>query len=508
MIKLLMFGKYYYKGIITKKFYYGPIVLGLAALAVGTQVGDATTVLATEDKTEVAGKTDETKDTDTEKETAKSTYGTFEEATKTYTEDFKVFEDEINSMNGSTELSDFLRDQLAEAKTKKITDGKTLQENVYNLRVLNMDLNECLSVDVTVKDGDSELTAENVPYQIIATAGHGDQFSHDFQPGVKDIIMSDGSKLSVSFVENGGDILKAELTKDGETKDVPADSISTSASSKYQQAVMYFSLSSEKGKMGLYDQSNEAVQNAIKNLPSYLDWMRNDAKTATAAEIVEKEKEAVAKYVEPTYSLIPSPEVFPNPDGTTYTPETDSGKDNPGTDTPSNPDKPSKPSTNTNSNYHNSSNNNNTNTDKDNTTKPEEKPTDEKTVVEHRTVFVTSTTKNVQLYTDDGNLIKNRALGKDSSWVGDKMMTLNGVRYIRVATNEWAKLDDGLEITSINETVKTKNQAQLYTATGEIVKNRALAGNTAWYSDRVATINGQKMYRVSTNEWVAANDIK
>ncbi|GAQ02618.1 hypothetical protein NBRC111452_2463 [Companilactobacillus farciminis] len=105
-------------------------------------------------------------------------------------------------------------------------------------------------------------------------------------------------------------------------------------------------------------------------------------------------------------------------------------------------------------------------------------------------------------------MIKNRALGKDSSWVGDKLMTLNGVRYIRVATNEWAKLDDGLEVTSINETVKTKNQAQLYTATGEIVKNRALAKNTAWYTDRVATINGQKMYRVSTNEWVAANDIK
>lgn len=509
MIKLLVFGKYFYKGIIMKKFYYGPIVLGLAALAVGTQVGDATTVLATEDKTEVAGKTDETKDTDTEKETAKSTYGTFDEAFNNYKADLAMLKAEADSLNGTSEVSEHFKELVKKVEGTEITDGESLSKGKANINVLNMYLDDITGNDLTVKTKGGDLTAKNVPYQMGNTGGRGDMPEYfEFKSGVQNILMSDGSKLSISFDE-ADEISKAELTNsNGETTEVSADAISTTPNSKYVQAEMYGYLAFQRDSLDRKDQSNPDVQKAVQSIPADLKWMQTDADDATVSEIATKKENAVKNYIDKVILLPDSPEVFPNPDGTTYTPETDSGKDNPGTDTPSNPDKPSKPSTNTNNNHHNSSNNNNTNTDKDNTTKPEEKPADEKTVVEHRTVFVTSTTKNVQLYTDGGNLIKNRALGKDSSWVGDKLMTLNGVRYIRVATNEWAKLDDGLEVTSINETVKTKNQAQLYTATGEIVKNRALAKNTAWYTDRVATINGQKMYRVSTNEWVAANDIK
>lgn len=54
-------------------------------------------------------------------------------------------------------------------------------------------------------------------------------------------------------------------------------------------------------------------------------------------------------------------------------------------------------------------------------------------------------------------------------------------------------------------TVTTYRLAYLYTLEGNPVKNRGLAAHTAWYTDRYATINGQKMYRVATNEWVPSS---
>ena len=86
-------------------------------------------------------------------------------------------------------------------------------------------------------------------------------------------------------------------------------------------------------------------------------------------------------------------------------------------------------------------------------------------------------------------------------------MTLDGLQYLRVATNEWAKLSDGLEVNGLSETIVTKNEAALFTANGTRIKSRALGGNTAWRTDKSATINGKTMYRVATNEWVSAADL-
>ncbi|KRN97748.1 hypothetical protein [Companilactobacillus kimchiensis] len=79
------------------------------------------------------------------------------------------------------------------------------------------------------------------------------------------------------------------------------------------------------------------------------------------------------------------------------------------------------------------------------------------------------------------------------------------IRAVRIgevakpSMNEWTAQDN---------TVYTKNHiSYLHTLEGKAILDRALGGNTAWYSDRYATINGEKMYRVSTNEWVRAADI-
>jgi len=114
---------------------------------------------------------------------------------------------------------------------------------------------------------------------------------------------------------------------------------------------------------------------------------------------------------------------------------------------------------------------------------------------------------DAKLY-DDKGVATSAMLPKFSAWKMDRQMTLNGVTYYRVANNEWIKKSDGLEVFPVVQTVTTKQQAQLYTSTGKLVTDRALAPNTAWYSDRSAEINGQYMHRVATNEWVAASNIK
>ncbi|HJF87284.1 MAG TPA: SLAP domain-containing protein [Companilactobacillus farciminis] len=150
---------------------------------------------------------------------------------------------------------------------------------------------------------------------------------------------------------------------------------------------------------------------------------------------------------------------------------------------------------------------NSSNTNKPETEKPATKPTHTKSISNHQTTFYALPNTIATLFDENGNELKNRALGGDSSWYADKLMNLDGVNYLRVATNEWAKLADGLEVTPLDQNVFTKNDARLYQANGQKVTNRALAKNTAWRTDKSATINGQTMYRVATNEWVSANDL-
>lgn len=482
-----------------KKLYYGPIVLGLAALAVGTQLGSVTTALADEaqPKTEVV---DPNKDAKTNDQV--STHGTFEEAVAKYNADFAVLKGEIDNMNGQSELSDYIKQELSKEESTEITSGKILQEKIFRLRVLNYDLMESESKDLSVKNGDTTITAENVPYLSNSTAGHSEKSNYMFKTGVQNITMSDGSKLFVSF-DDKGKVTKAELKdKDGKISELATDSITVSPNAAYTAAEDYFSLTFfGRDNIDTLDQSNSDVQAAKKAIPDYISWMTNDAKTATVDEINSKFNDYKTKYGHALESMIPGKETFPNPDGTIYTSEEETGNTG---NTGSGNTNHSSGSTNSSKGSTNSNNSNKNNQTKDPETKPDETPT----IVEHKTVFVTSTTKDVPLYNDEGKLISNRELGKDSSWVGDKMMTLNGDKYIRVATNEWVKLNDGLEIEIINETVRTKVQASLYTSTGKKISNRALSGNSPWYTDRAATINGQKMYRVATDEWVAANDIK
>lgn len=112
-----------------------------------------------------------------------------------------------------------------------------------------------------------------------------------------------------------------------------------------------------------------------------------------------------------------------------------------------------------------------------------------------------------KLFALDGTEVANRALAGGTNWYSDKILDQ---KYYRVATNEWVSADDVYVYQVTPITVKTHNvgsYVSLLNERGQTVKERGLANNTAWKVDKTVTLNGQKYYRVATNEFVSAADV-
>lgn len=144
----------------------------------------------------------------------------------------------------------------------------------------------------------------------------------------------------------------------------------------------------------------------------------------------------------------------------------------------------------------------------------------------------TTGTLGARIYTQEGKMITGRALGANTAWRLDKKLVLDGVTYYRVATNEFVKAADvtvtgsdantgsdnnGSGVTTPSDAVKTDKAVVttisdgptfLYKGNGEKISNRALMPHSAWQTSKMGTINGVKMYKVATDEWVPASDIK
>lgn len=122
---------------------------------------------------------------------------------------------------------------------------------------------------------------------------------------------------------------------------------------------------------------------------------------------------------------------------------------------------------------------------------------------------------NVNLYDIQNNhqsSIADRELGNGTDWFSDETLTTDNTEYYRVATGEFVKASQVYPYypisTNIQTNIQTNKQSLLYTAEGKLVTDRALAANTAWYTDRFIYLNNEKYYRVATNEFVKATDIR
>ncbi|MFC6322746.1 SLAP domain-containing protein [Companilactobacillus baiquanensis] len=95
----------------------------------------------------------------------------------------------------------------------------------------------------------------------------------------------------------------------------------------------------------------------------------------------------------------------------------------------------------------------------------------------------------------------NRGLAQTTDWQSDRYTYIDGQKYYRVSSNEWVEAAQTLEVTPVNGVLKINSEAKLYHDNGN-KSDRGLAANSDFVTDKKATINGETMYRVSTNEWV------
>jgi len=123
---------------------------------------------------------------------------------------------------------------------------------------------------------------------------------------------------------------------------------------------------------------------------------------------------------------------------------------------------------------------------------------------------------NVSLYSldkENGNLntVQNRALKAGTDWFSDQFVNIKGLRYYRVATNEWVKAIQVYVYKTYKDTFTTDNQiTYLVNSEDKDVANRALAPRTSWLVDRIGYLgdytNPIKAYRVATNEFVKSSN--
>ena len=94
-------------------------------------------------------------------------------------------------------------------------------------------------------------------------------------------------------------------------------------------------------------------------------------------------------------------------------------------------------------------------------------------------------------------------LPANTSWRTDSYATINGEKMYRVATDEWIPASSLTTYQPISSTYTTKGEIPLYDHTGKLI-GKTLAPGTSWKTDQLATINGREYYRVATNEYVLA----
>lgn len=117
--------------------------------------------------------------------------------------------------------------------------------------------------------------------------------------------------------------------------------------------------------------------------------------------------------------------------------------------------------------------------------------------------------KTITLYSSNLKEVGHRSLLSGTDWRCDKVMIKNGVKYYRVSSNEWVHENDAYEFDNVSKVLNTPKDkiTSLVNSNGKKIATRGLAPNSKWATDRTITINGKLYYRVSTNEFVASDEV-
>ncbi|WP_300558979.1 SLAP domain-containing protein [Companilactobacillus sp.] len=120
----------------------------------------------------------------------------------------------------------------------------------------------------------------------------------------------------------------------------------------------------------------------------------------------------------------------------------------------------------------------------------------------------------VNLYSLEKNKMTNvekRNLAAHSDWKATGKVTIDGITYYQVSTNEWVKASEVYRYEYLSSVVTTHKGklAQLKDSDNVVESHRGLQENTRWLTDRIAYLgdNETPHYRVSTNQFVSVDHV-
>ncbi|WP_125590858.1 BspA family leucine-rich repeat surface protein [Companilactobacillus jidongensis] len=103
-----------------------------------------------------------------------------------------------------------------------------------------------------------------------------------------------------------------------------------------------------------------------------------------------------------------------------------------------------------------------------------------------------------------GNILPIK-LAPSSEWMTDRLVTLNDGTYYRVATNQFVSAANVYIYEDTTATLHTNLETPLYDERGNMLTNK-LTTNSEFKVDKTIQINGINYYRVATNEFVKSTD--
>ncbi|MGQ2375866.1 MBG domain-containing protein [Companilactobacillus zhachilii] len=95
----------------------------------------------------------------------------------------------------------------------------------------------------------------------------------------------------------------------------------------------------------------------------------------------------------------------------------------------------------------------------------------------------------------------NRELSPSSQWRTDRIAIINGQQYYRVATNEFIPIEQVYPYVNVDAEVTTNFETPIYNERDEKL-DVALPANGTYKADKVVTMNGVNYYRVATNQFI------
>ncbi|WP_125763277.1 peptidoglycan-binding protein [Companilactobacillus hulinensis] len=116
------------------------------------------------------------------------------------------------------------------------------------------------------------------------------------------------------------------------------------------------------------------------------------------------------------------------------------------------------------------------------------------------------------LYTKEGKVVKNRALGPNTPWVTDQKLSLDGASYYRVATNEFTNTGDvDMQYgTTANGIIRVKQSgAANYARDEQGFHNNGQpnqAAGSTWKYNKTDKTNGLTYYQIANNVWLNSDD--